>query len=260
MGSKSEQSTLIESLIKSGTPHRVTYTNRSTKIEVGESVMLFSPSDFSNKELSFISKTKKHILSLGIANKKTAFKFFDIVWQKKAVPERLTEIDISGAYWECAKKLGYISHEIYAQGLEVDKQVRLAAFGSAATIRSVAIFDGKKYSEFDTFFDENGRAAFFNVALEVSNLLRSCGKVPGSMVLYWVDAVVMLPEFCSIAESVFSENGYGYKKINLTDCRFAVSKDGKKTLSCTEQGGRKKAFNRLASHRNDVLEKIKNFL
>src|SRR5689334_4292288 len=42
------------------------------------------------------------------------------------------EIDISGAYWNCAYKMGLISDALFEQGLQVPKFVRLVAFGAAA--------------------------------------------------------------------------------------------------------------------------------
>jgi hypothetical protein len=253
-----EHENYINALICAQIPHRITYTSRSVKVETHKGDIVFSPSDFKQKDLSFIANVKKEVIAAGAVQIKKEFDFYNIVWSKKDVPDALVEVDANMAYWFFAYKNGYICRKTYEKGLDVPKPVRLAAFGSAATIRRTAIFDGEKYSEFEETMSDAGRAAFFNVAYEVCSMLRDCCEtVPGAFVLYWVDAVVCLPGWHKVVVERMEKEGCGHKVKHLEKCKF-LNIDGEKSLMCTEaETGRVKTFRKRYTAAKSVSEIIK---
>lgn len=232
-------------LVDSGTPHRLTLTGRSAKIEVGENEVLFSGSEMTPRQLHFVGVAKKEIIKnaqiLRLPDRRP--RFTRIYPGAPVYLKAATEIDISGAYWNKAFSLGLLSQRTYLDGLSFPKPVRLVAFGAAATIRQISIFDGIEYSDHEEQSSDHGRAAFFYVADQICrDMGRICEMIPTAALLYWVDAIVCLEKYSDfVCRELFSA-GYEVKKKSLCDI---ITKDalGKISVKCKEADtGRIKEF------------------
>lgn len=257
----------LDSMVESGTPHRVTYTNNSTKIEVGEKSLVFSDIDLTPPELGFIGRVKKEVQNNAeiLQIKETSPIFYRLMPGKFRTVERLIEIDISAAFWQTAYKNGLLSHNTFSQGEKVRKEVRLIAFGAAATVRHTFIFDGQNYTEYEKQENQYGRNAYFFVASKISAVLdRICNEIPTAAVLYWVDAIVATPMYKDyVCRSLF-EAGFEIKTKVLKDCVFFQESPptGARVWRVTElESGRVKEFRQYPKkQKNAIFEQINKFL
>lgn len=121
------------------------------------------------------------------------FNYFNPV--PSGVYKNVVEIDLNGAYWKAAYLLGIIPEEIYKEGLEKEKHLRLAALGSLATHKDVYRFDGEDYflvpvSEEQRQIEVRNRSAFFECARYVSGAMFAAMDYAGRQAMFfWVDAI-----------------------------------------------------------------------
>lgn len=210
-----------ETLVQTGTPHKITYTNNSVEVEVNETNYIFTDNNLSAAELGFIGRAKKCVIEMSeklrLPDRNPVFA--KIYPAKSGFYGNLTEIDISSAYWETARKVGLISDKIYLQGNSVEKKTRLIAFGAAAAVKRSCNFDGFMYSNYYEEYNEHGRRAYFYVASYVTKIMREiCDEIPGAAMLYWVDAIVCKPEYAPFVCRRIFEHGFSMKQKTLTDC------------------------------------------
>ena len=206
-------------LIDTKTPHTVKICNNSTSISVNKKTYFYSDNDkIDSKYLNFIKQVKREVCDnaerLNIKHCKPQYFAFNLPHQKKTVIKNAVEIDINGAYWQTAYNFGLITNETYEQGLLMPKKIRLMAFGSAATLKDVFVFDGENYSDSYNEFNQYGRNAFFAVANHVSIVMREALEmIPGVFSLFWVDAIFVHSMYQDFITRSLESAGYEYKII-----------------------------------------------
>jgi hypothetical protein len=190
-------------------------TNSNTLVTDGGKYV-FSDTKIPPKNLHLIKEAKKQIIAnaeiMGLKDIKPCY--FSLPKIKGRI-ERVfdvVEIDINSAYWACAFKHGLINEDLYNKGMSVDKVTRLVMFGAAATTKTTYDFDGESYRFQNQAQNDFGRAAFFYVAKEISNVFKEIFKyIPASCFIYWVDAVFLRRDFADYAMGIIESYGYTAK-------------------------------------------------
>lgn len=206
-----------KALIDCGAFHVVESTSNSNSIKTKTGKYIFSETKINPKDLSFIKRAKIEIINN--ARKKdikniTPKYFYLPKLPKMDIRKDCVEIDINGAYWNCAYKIGLISESTYLEGLKKDKITRLVSFGSAATVKTTYEYntDESLYKFVSQKQDENGRNAFFLVSKMICEVMESVFKqIPGQCYFYWVDAIFLNSAYAEIAIEKFAELGYDVK-------------------------------------------------
>lgn len=168
----------------------------------GEKIVSKFKSNLTPKELNFIKKVKKHVIS-----KIDTLNFFDLLnhtlikyvdtkkYENGTVFNDVYEVDIDEAYWMTAKLNNVISEEIYNEGnkaSEIKKQVRLIALGSLAKKVYSYNFSGSKImvdrAEIKrSLLTEN---IWYTICQKVSKIMIECqDTVKNDFIMFWVDGV-----------------------------------------------------------------------
>lgn len=201
---------------------------------------LISDSFLSFKDLGFISQVKSFSNSTGI--EKQPFDSGDINYFKMNHEHRdglfydVCEIDVNGAYWEIAKRKGYISEKIYKKGLTVDKKTRLIALGALATVKRRFEFS---YNSETGKYDENRledkkneitRSYFFDVAKELDIIMNEFCEINGmnGIYLFWVDAFFVDNYRAKEMVDFFAKKGLKVKRKKIPVIRCLTGKNSKK--------------------------------
>lgn len=211
---------LIEMLKKDGVKHTVKISSTSIVVRANGKNHFFPMSEDGDKieakYLSFIKSVKNEVIlmseKLELKESKPKYINFLNLPKKDVLIKDAVEIDINGAYWKCAYKVGLLSEGTYLKGLECPKIVRLIAFGACATTKEVFSFDGEKYTLEKPEFSKAGRAAFFHVAAEIGEVMynaRWC--CPDTALFYWVDAIFVRSFYTASIVSYMQEKGYECK-------------------------------------------------
>lgn len=206
-----------EYLINTKQSHTVKICNNSTSIKVGKKTHFFSNSEkIDTKYLNFIKSVKSEVCDnaerLNIKHYTPTYFKFNLNTNKKHTIRNAVEVDINGAYWQTAFNFGLITEQTYLQGLEMPKNIRLMAFGSAATLKDVFIFDGENYTDSFNEFNQYGRNAFFYVANYVSTVMIDILEmIPGVFSLFWVDAIFVHSMYQDIVVRRLENEGYKCK-------------------------------------------------
>lgn len=190
----------LERLRRLQIPHRVYCTNRTTVIETSRGPKyLCTQNKLSGKELGFIRRVKSEVSRRAGAPEKWGAEdvsFFRM--NREILPGtycNFLEIDVNSAYWNLAHKLGFLGDEVYWQGLEVRKPVRLIALGACATTKRIYSYDTKsgRYSFDGSRFDPKTRWVFFRVAAELGDIMEKVILKVGreNFLGYWVDAFLV---------------------------------------------------------------------
>lgn len=148
--------------------------------------------DLTLKELSFITKVKRHFETLKEypnVNRSNINYIKQGKIKNGRLKKELFEIDLKSAYWELSKL--WLSKELYKEGLGVKKKVRLMALGNLAKQISVFNFDGVEFTDKPTFIkSENTENYFFKVSQETDLIMRNLIMIAqNSFLFYWVDAI-----------------------------------------------------------------------
>jgi len=225
-------------------PHVVKTTNSTVRIEIPNAKpMLFSDGFIPMKYLAFIKKVKTCVQkSSAFRENKEYIKRLssqDVKYildnsSKSGYYEDCTELDINGAYWVCAYHLGYITDEIYREGialkkdgrLKIPKMVRLIALGALARKRTVREYCPEKlgYDYKGLEYDPELGGVFFHTAKRVGEIMLQCVEEMGQspFLLFWVDAFIVETSACWIVEHFMRQSGYEVKRkrlhyLNITD-------------------------------------------
>lgn len=153
-----------------------------------------------DNQLYFVSKVKKHIERQGLCKKikpnykNTAeigfFKGNESVLAGEEFVDAYS-VDISKAYWRCAFNGGWITKEIYEEGLGVHKTARLASLGSFAKSIDVYVYDGRE-ERFKGTIKPKYPHVFFNAANTIFKCMEECRKALASVdgfLFYWTDGI-----------------------------------------------------------------------
>jgi hypothetical protein len=147
--------------------------------------------------------------------------------------EVICKIDIKGAYWEYAKKMGLLSKDtidfFHGKYGNVDskhsKSVRLKALGSLATKKVVERYMlGVKYDSLTTIQMQDTRDIYMNIRSGIDTLIRRiCAQNPG-VAYYYVDCIfVKKGKFADDARDYLLNSGY---KVTTEETRIKQVKIG----------------------------------
>ena len=189
-------SKIIKSLSRKGIPFEIAFTNSTTNIkcEIGGHPVkyLCSERGLRPSQLGFIQKVKSHVESLEKPRVNVPIsdiKYFQYNDLQRGVVRAGKRVDVNKAYWELARRLGYISEDIFQEGLKIDKMTRLIAWGAiAATKRTYWCENGKK-NYIGEKCNHVTRSYFFDVADELGKIMaETLDRHRKSILFYWVDA------------------------------------------------------------------------
>lgn len=206
---------------------------------------IVSDSFLSVQSLGFITQVKKHAEKTAIDRQ--PFESKDINYYKISSQERegvyydVCEVDVNGAYWEIAKRLGYIDEKIYQKGLTVDKKTRLIALGAMATVKRCIQYTYDKgankynYEYLGDRVNETTRSYFFHIAKTLDVLMNQFIQENGAngIYLYWVDAFFVDTYRAREIEEFFKLHGLAVKRKNIAAINCKIKKSTKK-IYCIE--------------------------
>jgi len=180
-----------------GEPFTIEQTLYTKRVTVGDSVYKFinPASALKKSDFGIFSKVKSDIkkhLSAGVnvpRIDKRLIQYINCGKLSDVYEGEIYEIDLNSAFWEIAKKKGYISGETYNYGKKVDKRIRLMALGSLATVTTSFKFDGKEFSR-PIITEKETADYFFSVAYETSLIMQDLQFMAREdFLMYWCDAV-----------------------------------------------------------------------
>ena len=177
------------------------------------------------------------------------FRFADI---KEGYYNNVTEVDLNKAYWILAHKMGYLSKEIYEEGLTVDKMTRLIAWGSiAASARVYRVDHENRKQLIEEKVNRVTRSYFFDVAHELgqhmSEVLSSHSQ---SVLFYWVDAFFIKGRSApAIIQKEMAKKGLPCKVVPLWNIQVKNKSEFSDLITVTMAGGKEKPFHRKKGNR-----------
>lgn len=194
----------IEELKENEIPFTITQTAGGTIVETAhDKARFYSNGSLNGYDLQLIMKVQKHAETLNLND----FKYFnskDIEFidnggnlkKNELLTEGLYEIDLSAAYWVCAKYLNIINEDIYnyANNGKCSKAARLIALGNLAKQPVIMHFNGKEFEKPQQAQELPTARLFYNCAYYASikmHELRQLVQIvnPKNYLLTWVDAI-----------------------------------------------------------------------
>lgn len=216
----------MRSLMRAGIPFTATITGNSARIDCPSLVGSFeSSSNIPVSQLHFINKVVKHITEtrpqIVPFERPRYYQFNADNYAAREIAD-VVEYDLNAAYWNAANQLGYLSHELYADGLARPKSVRLVALGALAKHSKKYSFDGSRL----TFIEgESGvkdtAEYFFSICSFIDLVMRDIAPLS---LFYWYDAIFIPAEFAPQVEARFRTCMFDFKKY---DCE-RVCFDGRR--------------------------------
>lgn len=208
---------------------KIILSGATRKIIHNEAVYTNMFNKFSFKELLFIKKVRTNIISNCEAYEAKngsipKYECSYVDWSNN-IPincENICEIDLNAAYWEIAFQSGYISPEIYNEGFNFRKKIRLVSLGSIAKNEKIIEY---KDGEYFGITENRHKYAkiFFNISRYVYDIMNICKDFLGKDYLFfWVDAIffknsdsnrAMIHEILNDAEMKFKT--YHIKKLEF---------------------------------------------
>lgn len=204
-------------------------------------------------QVKFISKVKRYILKNNLVKKiKRNYRSLKQITYM-AVNHEVTvgevfdnaySVDISGAYWASAYKEGWLSEELYNEGLTMDKRIRLASLGTFAKRIYQYSFNGKTEKMTGVSVPPHPHV-FFNQAHRIHTIMQACMAVSRvEFLFYWTDGIYLSSyEGAKKCEKILEDAGYGFLTTKLvriirTNSGFTVEektkKNGKRSINKKE--------------------------
>jgi hypothetical protein len=251
---KKDATPYIKMLIRNRIPHFLDLTTKTTIVRVPDPTgkekpikSVYTPNLISFADMHFIRKVKKEIGAchkepFNIPGPISYFKNFN---RQEGEFYDLIEIDVNGAYWRLAYLFGYISEDLYLEGLEVPKMTRLIALGAVASVKVVHEFDGNTYEVVDEIKNDLTRSYFFHIAYELGFYMDQCISSIGkdNCLFFWVDAFFVKRELLATVEQFFEGLDLGVKTKPVTKAHFKKLSEGWKVKIFTgevdNRGGEK---------------------
>lgn len=212
-------------------PHSIIQTGNTNKLtsEIGNYIGY--ETYLKKRDLILISKVKNHIEKNQI---KAPKKVKNIDYVTKLMPEidlnkELYAVDISAAYWCCAKNLNFIDEELFKEGFKkkYSKKGRLISIGALASQPTLCKFDGKKYvySKFEELPTAN---IFYKCAEVVNDLINNIAFILGKdFVFFWVDCVFFYEKKnIQVVENLFKNANFDCH----TEKIISIAQDYKKKI------------------------------
>lgn len=190
----------------------LTKTGHTYKFEAGNEVFFFSDSKTSpNCFISsrMIEKDLADSLELIQEIKPENINYYD--FPEFTNKENISCVDISAAYPNALKNLGYISEKTFKSLMRLKKSDRLKSVGMLATKKAVYTIQEKKLIKAETI-RKNTEKVFFNLCDEIGKIMTEIVKLYGNKIIFfWVDGI-----FCesSIANEILihiNKKGYPAK-------------------------------------------------
>jgi hypothetical protein len=124
----------------------------------------------------------------------------------------IIEIDVSGAYWEQANKLGYLGEELYREGKDteqVEKRTRLISLGALAKKTEILHYSPPDYRPKVKVKERPTWIFWDNICYTFGNAMDQVfWKFPGQIMGYWVDAVFCMGTVAALTKKAFEDQGY----------------------------------------------------
>lgn len=219
---------IVRSIIARGQPAVFEVTTNTMVVKPLEGTVnyLLSDNRMNGKELQFIKRVKEEVLSLQLAmpdfdHTKIAYHqysrertFINMMPILGAV-----EIDLDSAYWNIARRLGYIDDQLHAEGRKVKKVVRLAGLGALAMRKEIYNFAGGDGEPelIETRMNERGRQIFRHICHVTGELMKRAAIWAGldDFYFYYVDAIFVTPQRAEAIQEFLSLEGYEFKVKNV---------------------------------------------
>lgn len=219
-------------------PYIYTISGSTHKLENKLMKDVFNTNKLKADDLAFISLVRKDILSSKkILDLDTVYcrasdvtYFFVNNHKQDTIINNVCEIDIDRAYWDSAYILGYLSKNVWEQGCERNKVLRLMSLGSFAKKKYTFIYNPneknkaqreKLYPEYNPY-----QYVWFNISKYVSDCMLEIKKsIKDSLIFFWVDAAFMENTDANkqIAIDIIEKYGFGYKMIDIKNVSYKKS-------------------------------------
>ena len=252
-------SDIIKALNRKKQPYNITYTNNTTSINTNiggqKTKYLCSDRGLRFDQLAFIQKVKSHVQKLEKPELNIMTK--DVTYYKynelhDGFYDDCTEVDVNKAYWLLAHKKGYLSKEIYEQGLKVDKMTRLISWGAIATSSRTYHVDeqGEKHLIGEKV-NKVTRSYFFDVAQELGWIMgETLNKYQNSVLFFWVDAFFIQGRSAPAAiKRHMIEQGLPCKTVPLWHIHVKNRGQFADLITVTTAEGKEKPFHRKKGNR-----------
>lgn len=227
------------SVMTNSTETVTVYTVNDEGEEVKTKQYRISDLNLKNKDLNFIQRVKRSAEQSGVKCKKVTSKdvaYFKFNSCSVGNYGTATEVDVNGAYWQIAYQKGYISKEVYEEGIAtdskgrliVDKKTRLVALGSLATTKRHYHFDGSKELYVKDENNELTRSYFFDVSRTLSDIMQeiSSGAMENIVHFYWVDAIFCKSGYEDAIVDKFKQYGLSCTVDRIQNMNIKKTADG----------------------------------
>lgn len=209
--------------LKHKIPFEFEVQNDTMSIKSGMGSYTTRYKNYTIEEINFIKAVKHYIIKnelqlkyAGRKNNPVMYFKYNKTLKPGQVFDKCVNIDLTSAYWETANMLGLLSKELYLQGKQVRKQVRLAAIGSLAKKKRVYVFDGVKQKLKYIQRNENTEFLWDIICDHVANVLLATAEAVGhKFIFFWVDGIYVQKGAEGLVEKFFSHAGFGYKTNGL---------------------------------------------
>lgn len=252
-------SDIIKALNRKSQPYQITYTNNTTSIKTEiagqKTKYLCSDRGLSFKQLSFIQKVKSYVQNLN----KPELNIFtkDVQYYKynqleEGFYNEVTEVDVNKAYWLLAYKKGYLSSELYREGLAVDKMTRLISWGAIATSsRTYSVGENGKKTFIGEKVNKTTRSYFFDVAQELGWIMgETLNLHRNSVLFFWVDAFFIKGRSAPAAiKKHMEQEGLPCKTVPLWHIHVKNRGEFADLITVTTAEGKEKPFHRKKGNR-----------
>lgn len=211
----------INTLVKRKKSFEVTMTSYTRRIKEKNKTVLFAQ-DFSNDNfylLPLINKVRDDAKKYMVANKfedDTRVDFFGLI-NNPITKKVICKIDLNGAYWNYAIKMGIVSEQTntFLNNSHRDmtykelKSSRLKALGSLATRKIVFVYeDGVEIEEKREIQKEHTRELYIDICRGIDNLMKECCRnVEGCIYYYW-DCIFVDKDFSEEAVEFIRSKDY----------------------------------------------------
>ena len=252
-------------LKKSGKEFTISKTSSSQIIQVGNKKYIYSNSHINKKEMLMQKKVKKEILdNLPNISSKTQYLMDNIIKtnyfqfhnkmqdldQTGEIVEisGVWEMDITKAYYQTARNLGFISNEFYDKCLLIPKSWRLRLLGSIATKKVVEHYKNKDLQNIEVKTNKILRNVWDCITNQVDKCMGDCAEMINKHFLfYWVDGIYFVEKkghktLCKNLINFVMEQ-YDYEcTIDKLDYIQAVNLDRQIRLYVYKDGKKKSEF------------------
>lgn len=251
-------SDIVKELNRKGIPYQIAYTNNTSNIKCeveGKPVKyICSERGLPIKSLAFIQKVKSHVENLGRPQINVLAKdiqYFQFGRLESGHYEPVAEVDVNKAYWLLAYQKGYLSKQIYEQGLKIDKMTRLIAWGAIAASKRIYNVNQGKAELIDTKVNPVTRSYFFDVAHELGQIMsETLATHQKSILFYWVDAFFVKGRSVpAIIEKEMKLKGLPCKQVPLWWINIKERNKFSDLITVKEKGGKEKPFHRKKGNR-----------